>query len=146
MRKSENRKGCLMSFPYQCLAAAILSSCLAGPTGICRLTPLPSLCTANTHMAHFLPRNTHSWAGSGSTALPLCIISGGGSASSLPSVGLEHPVLPFQVTFPQELLGSFVGNSSERPSAALCWSVCIGSALRQRRQEASTSSGNKTAG
>lgn len=28
-------------FPYQCLAAAILTSCPPRPTGICRLTPLP---------------------------------------------------------------------------------------------------------
>lgn len=38
-----------MSFPYQCLATAILPSCPAGPTCICRLTPLPSPHTANTH-------------------------------------------------------------------------------------------------
>lgn len=38
-----------MSFPYQCLATAILTSCPAGLTGICRLTPLPSPYTPNTH-------------------------------------------------------------------------------------------------
>lgn len=45
----ENRKGCVMSFPYQCLVTAILTSCPAGLAGICRLTPLPSPCTPNTH-------------------------------------------------------------------------------------------------
>lgn len=45
----ENRKGCVMSFPYQCLATAILTSCPAGLTGICRLTPLPSPYATNTH-------------------------------------------------------------------------------------------------
>lgn len=38
----ENRKGCVMSFPYQCLATALLTSCPAGLAGICWLTLLPS--------------------------------------------------------------------------------------------------------
>lgn len=49
LQDGENRKGCVMSFPYQCLATAILASCPHGLTGICRLTPLPSPCSANTH-------------------------------------------------------------------------------------------------
>lgn len=106
----------------------------------------PHLAPQMHMVANVLPRDAHSPAGIGSTALPSCIISGRGSASSLPSVGLKLPALPFQVTFPQELLSSFVGNSSARPSAAKCWCVCVGSALRQCGQEASTCSGNKTAG
>lgn len=39
----------VMSFPYQCLDTAILTSCPAGLPGICRLTPLPS------------PHNTNSY-------------------------------------------------------------------------------------
>lgn len=96
-------------------------SCLPAPpapAGICRLTPLPSPRTANTRGGthfFFLPSN---YTFPGRYWLPSCIISGEGSASSLPSAGLKHPALPFQVIFPQELLGSFGGNSSARPPAA----------------------------
>lgn len=43
-----------MSFPYQCLATAILTSCPPGLTGICRLTPLPSPYTPDTHTNSYI--------------------------------------------------------------------------------------------
>lgn len=38
-----------MGFSYRCLATAILTSCPPSLTGICRLTPLSSAYTPNTH-------------------------------------------------------------------------------------------------
>lgn len=49
-QRGENRKGRVMSLPYQCLATAVPASCLAGLAGICGLTPVPSPFTAqHTH-------------------------------------------------------------------------------------------------
>lgn len=105
----ENRKGCVMSFPYQCLSTAILTSCPAGLTGICRLTPLPSpyththtnsyTCELCTLMSRYSPGRTrgHTHASSKAGELfPLC-----GPAA------FTHPAFSFQVTFSSRAPRSF---------------------------------------
>lgn len=84
----ENRKGCVMSFPYQCLATAALTSCPAGLAGICRLTSLPSPYTPNTHTHTHIRKEPHSWSHGAHS------LAGAGSLTSLsPSIIHRHTLV-----------------------------------------------------
>ncbi len=128
----ENRKGCVMGFPYQCLATAILTSCPAGLAGICRLTPLPSPDTPDPQADGHTCELCSSQAGTASFTGSVFSLTCGytlmhhlrqGSCFLSVAQRLYTSCLSFPSDFPQELLRPFIIKLSAGPLAARSRSV-----------------------
>lgn len=125
----ENRKGCVMSFPYQCLATALLTSCPAGPAGICRLTLLPSPTQTATHFVPLWNTLTSRYWLISQFFIPLSLMNAlmhKGKCFLSATYWVYTSCLFFPTYFPQERLGPFIIMSSLRSSTARSWSVCFG--------------------